>query len=144
MIRPKEWLLLFIGLPNEKFDTDQIRVMKGMFLFGKEGPPSVRDLYGFSPHDYGPFAPPVYGDLDSLESQGLIRVEHITGTNRRVFELTSKGKQEFTRLVGHAPKDAFRALADTKKLVTSLGFAELLRHVYDKYPAYASRSVLNR
>ena len=144
MTQPREWLLLFIGLPGGKFPTDQLRVMKGMFLFSREGPASVRDLYHFEPYDYGPFATPVYGDLDGLEAQGLIRTLYVMGTNQRVFELTSTGDQHFRDLIGKASKDALDILGPIKELVTSLGFADLLRYVYDKYPHYASRSLLNQ
>jgi len=144
MIQPREWLLLFIGLPSGNYDTDQLRVMKGMFLFTKEGPADVHNIYDFAPYDYGPFATAVYGDLDSLEGQGFIRTLYVMGTNQRVFELTSTGEQQFRDLIGRAPKDALEILGAIKELATSLSFADLLRHVYDKYPDYASRSLMNQ
>ena len=144
MTQPKEWLLIFIGLPGGELPTDQLRVMKGIFLFTKEGPPSVREIYDFAPYDYGPFAPPVYGDLDRLEAEGLIRKSYVIGTNQRVFDLTTRGSQEYQNLISSAPEDALDALREIKTRVTSLGFADLLREIYDKYPYYASRSLFNK
>jgi DNA-binding PadR family transcriptional regulator len=140
MLEREDWVLLFIGLPGGKFYTDQVRVMKAMFLFSKEGPASVRNLYDFSPYDYGPFDAMVYRDLDTLEARGLVRASLILGTNRRVFELSTQGQQRVEQLLKGAPKDAVEALRQIKALVTSLGFIQLLKHVYDKYPDYASRS----
>jgi len=48
----QDWLLLFIGAPGGPYQTDQIRVMKGMFLVSKEGPGELRDLYHFEPYAY--------------------------------------------------------------------------------------------
>jgi hypothetical protein len=70
----RDWLLLFIGAPGGPYSTDQIRVMKGMFLVSKEGPDDLRDLYNFEPYDYGPFDTTIYHDLDTLELEGLIHV----------------------------------------------------------------------
>jgi DNA-binding PadR family transcriptional regulator len=142
MPRREDWLLLFVGLPGGDFCSDQIRVMKGMFLFSKEGPGVVRDLYSFTPYDYGPFDTQVYRDLDTLEVQGFVRVEPIQGTSRHVFRLTAKGEQRMVQLLGEAPGAAVDVLGDIKKLVTSRSFLDLLRYVYEKYPAYASQSVV--
>jgi DNA-binding PadR family transcriptional regulator len=142
MLQREDWLLLFIGLPGGKFYTDQVRVMKGMFLFSKEGPTSVRDLYDFSPYAYGPFDTAVYRDLNSLEAQGLIRCSAVFGTNRRVFELSGQGQQRCQQLVKDAPADALDALRGIKERVTSLSFVELLKFVYGKYPDYAARTVM--
>jgi len=114
-----------------------------MFLFSKEGPDNVRDLYDFSPYAYGPFDTAVYGDLDILEARGLIRCSVVLGTNRRVFELSSQGQKRFEQLLEDAPPDGLAALRGIKEKLTSLGFVELLKFVYDKYPKYASRSVVN-
>jgi len=142
MLEREDWLLLFIGLPGGKFYADQVRVMKGMFLFSKEGPASVRNLYDFTPYDYGPFDTGVYRDLDKLEAQGLIRSSFLLGTNRRIFEPSSQGAERVADLLKQAPRDAVQVLGRIKTEVTSLGFIELLKYVYDKYPEYARRSVV--
>ncbi len=108
MLRRVDWLLLFIGLPRGKFFTDQIRVMKGMFLLDQGGPQVLRDLYDFRPYDYGPFDTQVYHDLDWLVSQGLVDVSHIVGTNRQVYELTRKGERRMATLLEEAPRTLLR------------------------------------
>jgi DNA-binding PadR family transcriptional regulator len=137
-----DWLLLFIGLPGGKFYTDQIRVMKGMFLLDKEGPQELRDLYDFQPYDYGPFDTRVYRDLDHLEALRLIEVSQIVGTNRQVYGLTAKGEERMKQVLNEAPQQVVEALHQIKELVTSRSFTSLLQYVYKKYPTYAARTVM--
>ncbi|MGB2694860.1 MAG: hypothetical protein WBD55_06680 [Dehalococcoidia bacterium] len=143
MLSRDDWLLLFIGIPGGKFYTDQIRVMKGMFLLDKEGPQELRDLYDFRPYDYGPFDTQVYRDLDRLEALGLIEVSQIVGTNRQVYGLTAKGEERMKQVLDEAPQHVVEALRQIKELVTSRHFTSLLQYVYKKYPAYAARTVMH-
>jgi len=141
MLSRQDWLLLFIGLPGGPYPTDQIRVMKGMFLFSQEGPPQVRRLYNFKPYDYGPFDTQIYHDLDLLEALGMVRSDVVSGTNRRIYRLTEKAQQHFGMLETAAPEAPLAALRGIKRRVTSLSFLDLLKHVYERYPDYAAKSV---
>jgi DNA-binding PadR family transcriptional regulator len=140
----QDWLLLFIGAPSGPYATDQIRVMKGMFLVSKEGPDELRGLYHFQPYDYGPFDTTIYHDLGALELRGLIRVEPSESTNRRIYRLTRKGQQRTEELTTSARGGSITALRQIKEKVTSLSFLALLNHVYKRYPAYAVKSVLTK
>lgn len=136
-----DYLLVFLGLPASQFFTDQIRVMKGMFLLSQEGPQVLRNLYSFEAYDYGPFDTSVYHDLDTLMNNGLIEVEAVPGTNRRVYKMTARGDTEASNVIQTLPRDVLGALQETKRLVTSMSFTKLLEYVYARYPAYASRSL---
>jgi DNA-binding PadR family transcriptional regulator len=140
VLNGRDWLLLFVGLPNSGYETDQIRLMKGMFLFTKEGPPEVRQIYHFVPYVYGPFDKAIYEDLDGLEARGLIASESESATNRRYFRLTPRGKQLADAVLLEAPKAAVDQLRQIKATVTSLSFLRLLRRVYGRYPEFAIRS----
>jgi uncharacterized protein len=142
MLTRRDWLLVFIGLPDGSYPTDQIRLMKGMFLLSKEGPPEGRDLYDFEPYDFGPFDKRVYADLDSLTSDGLIASDPVMGTNRRTFRVTSRGEAMVRELAAGFSPESLQYLADLKQFVGSMSFLRLLRHVYAKYPQYAVRSVM--
>ncbi len=139
-----DWLLLFIGLPGGQYPTDQIRIMKGMFLFTQEGPPEVRRVYRFVPYDYGPFAPQIYHDLDWLEATGLLRVEVLPSTNRRIYRLTKKGEDRVAELRTQVSAPGLRELERIKQKVTSLSFLDLLGEVYNRYPRYAAKSKISR
>jgi len=135
----RDWLLLFLGAPGGPYPTDQIRVMKAMFLVSKEGPDDLRDLYSFEPYDYGPFDTTIYHDLDALEEAQLISSETL-GTSRRIYRLTRKGVDRTAAIEGEAGGAALDFIRRTKRTVTSLSFLDLLRSVYEKYPDYAVRS----
>lgn len=140
----RDWLLLFLSLPGGPFETDQIRVMKGMFLYSQEGPKDVRRLYDFQPYDYGPFDAQIYHDLEWLEFQGLIRTVSAEDTNRRLYRLTEKGEIRVAELIASAAAPAVSTLRQIKQKVTSLGFVDLLKDVYGRYPKYAAKSVLTK
>jgi DNA-binding PadR family transcriptional regulator len=139
-----DWLLLFLGLPGGPYETDQIRVMKGMFIFSQEGPKDVRRLYDFQPYDYGPFDVQIYHDLEWLEFRGLIRIVSVEDTNRRLYRLTEKGQGRVAELITRAAAPAVLTLRQIKQKVTSLSFIDLLKDVYRRYPKYAAKSVLTK
>lgn len=137
----EEWLVLFLGLPGGIFPVDQIRVMKGMFLWSQEGPRELRGLYTFWPYLYGPFTSNIYGDLERLEASGLVEVERSRGGNRRLYWLTGAGERKFAALEA-ALDDATREnLTALKRKVTSQGFQGLLEAICRDYPAYAINGV---
>ncbi len=133
-----DWLLVFIDLPQGSFGTDQLRTTKGMFLFAQQC--GGIDAYVFEPYDYGPFSRGLYRDLDFLDGDGLIRRIDIVGTNRQIFETTTKGTERVKALLQDAPPPQIECLAEIKKRVTSLNFTDLLTSIYSEYPAYATRS----
>ena len=144
MVRRDEWLLLFIGLPGGSYPVDQIRIMKGMFLLSQEGPREVRGLYRFLPYHYGPFDTGVYTDLDALESRGLIRSDIASGSNRRIYGMTERGRVMSAALEKQVSATALESVRAIKRHVMSLSFLALLQDVYERYPAYAVRSIARR
>ncbi len=141
MLNRQDWLLLFLGAQGGQYPTDQIRVMKGMFLLDRSAGHPVHDLYHFDAYDYGPFDSAVYRDLDVLQLQGLVHVSRHIGSSRRTYELTDAGWEKFAALAEATPPALFALVQDAKTRVTSLGFEELLEQIYEKYPDYAEKSV---
>jgi uncharacterized protein YwgA len=133
----RNWLLVFIGLPEGSFRADQLRITKGMFVFAKSCGDSSLEMYTFEPYDYGPFSRELYRDLDVLDREGFIRRNEVAGSNRQIFELTSKGEQAVRHLIAEAPAKEKDALAAIKKRVTSLNFTQLLTWIYGEYPESA-------
>jgi uncharacterized protein len=141
----RDWVLVFIGAPTTgSFRTDQIRVMKGLFLLSKEGPSELRDLYTFAPYDYGPFDREVYHDLDLLEIEGLIDAAVVTGSKRRIFRMTPRGEERCAEIRASASPTAIKAIDEVKELVSSMSFMGLLRYVYGRHPDFAVASIVNR
>ncbi len=143
MTSREQWLLLFIASPNGQYRTDQIRVMKGMFLLSQEVGGELRRLYTFEPYHYGPFNTAVYHDLDFLENAGLISSALASGSNRRLYDLTEKGRKVVAGFEG-LDRAAVETVQAVKRHVTSLSFLDLLRDVYQRYPDYAVKSVARK
>ena len=139
-LRRSDLLLAFLACPSDGHDLDQIRIMKGMFLLSKEGPPEVRHLFAFEPYHYGPFDKRVYSDLDALELAGLVASEQLSGQNRRLFRPTGAGKRRAREIETSFSPEVARKVREIKQLVTSMSFLQLLRYVYQRHPAYAVRS----
>lgn len=141
MLDRRDALVLFIAAPGGHFPVDQIRVMKGLFLWSQEGPEDAQSMYHFEPYDFGPFDTDVYRDLDGLESEGLLRVEHMPGTRQRRYTLTPKGQLVADQIRANADATRLGQIESIKRSVTSLGFEGLLRDIYQRYPEYATKSV---
>ena len=137
MLRPQDWLLLFLSLPGGQYRTDQVRLIKGLFLFAQEGPEEVRDLYHFRAYHWGPFDPEVYRDAKALVEAGLVRSERISGTTRVAYEVTTVGENRATELRAHVAPDTLQCLEEIKGLITDLQFDGVLRYVYGKYPSFS-------
>ncbi len=131
MQRRQDWLLLFLGAEGGHLPTDQIRVMKGMFLLDRTDGHPAHGLYHFEAYDYGPFDSTVYRDLDALQLQGLVRVTRHVGSSRKTYELTDAGRAMFAELVDSTPPDHLDLVRGAKERVTSLGFEELLEQIYE-------------
>jgi uncharacterized protein len=141
MQKRQQWLTVFLASPGGQYYTDQIRIMKGMFLLSQEGPGELRKLYDFTPYHYGPFNTSVYHDLDALEADGLVRHDLVAGgSNRRRYAVTDKGRQAVSAMVGLGRRE-LEAVQSVKRHVTSLSFLDLLKDVYQRYPDYAVNSV---
>lgn len=140
MMTRRDWLLLFLDLPGGPYEMDQLRAMKGMFLFNQEAQIAKSETYDFSAYSYGPFDSAVYRDLDGLEADGLLTKRPASG-NRRIFALTQAGSDHAQQLSVGVAAGVLEQLTEIKRLVTSLSFTDLLRNVYSRYPDYAVRTV---
>ena len=140
MTERQAWLLLFLGSEAGSHPVDQVRAMKGMFLIDQELFPPDRRLYRFDAYDYGPFDSTVYRDLDSLKISGKVEITPIPGSNRRIYALSNKGQEAFDKIASNKSASEMDSVQKIKKRVTSLGFEDLLREIYQEYPAYAVNS----
>ena len=144
IMNPEDALLCFIAEPGGPYQTDRIRVMKGMFLLAMGDDPNFRDVFDFQPYAYGPFCADIYHSLESLEAKGLITAQETPPKLQIEYRPTSRGISEAQALVSALPPKAREVLQSTKRLVTTKGFSALLRFVYDRYPAYATKSIARR
>ncbi|MCL5736925.1 MAG: hypothetical protein M1274_15370 [Actinobacteria bacterium] len=139
-------LLVFLG-SGESPNLDPVRIMKGLFLLTMETPntwlsPSGR--YRFEPYHYGPFSIDVYQDLDVLDDLGYLDRAPVPGQSWCHYSLTPGGKSVAAECASGMDQRLLCYMAQLRKYVTDLSFRSLLKAVYDRYPAYAEKSVFAR
>lgn len=117
---------------------DRLRIQKGVFLLTQRGSVDWRDIYEFSPYDWGPFSRDLAFDLKELVDEGLLEKEPVSGHRYRRYRTTDRGNDLLAREGVTVPERKF--VERTRAFVTSRSFSELLRDVYAEYPDYAIKS----
>ena len=142
MATSKDYLLLFVNAPAGRYALDRIRTMKGMFLLSRDDNSDLRDIYEFKAYNWGPFSTEVYRDLDVLLAEGLIATDHDTRHRYEAYRATRLGEERAGEVA--APDQVSNKIRELKMLTTSMSFLDLLEHVYDLHPEYATKSKLRR
>jgi len=116
-----------------------------MFLDAQESGAAADERYAFVPYNYGPMSAQIYSDLDQLVSDGLIAEKPVEGQSWSRYVPTEKGLEAGRVLLGErASAGVARGLHRIKKEVAGKTFKALLEDVYERYPAFASKSVFRR
>jgi uncharacterized protein len=140
----RDWLLLYLALKGAPAGLDPVKIQKGMFLFAMEADVPDHEKYEFRPYNYGPMSPQIYSDLEALEAEGHISSEKAPGYSWRYYRPTESGIERARALRDAADRDAVHKLFEIKADVAQKSFNALLRDVYERYPAYAARSVFSQ
>jgi hypothetical protein len=139
----RDWLLIAITLAGDRGLTP-IQIQKAMFLLRMEAPDLIGDrFYAFVPYNYGPFSSAIYGDVDVLAAQGLLRDEQ-AGSNLSKYVATQAGLDRVGALREDINPGAREYLTAVVRWILSVDFTQLLRSIYAKYPDYAVNSVFRR
>jgi uncharacterized protein YwgA len=115
-------------------------LMKYVFLVQMEGAVQRR-LYHFVPYHYGPFAKKLYIDLEALQQQGFIAVHN--GDDDKT-EIRLVDTERAIREAAELPDELREDVCTVIDAYGQLDHKNLLRTVYDKYPAYAVKSKLRK
>lgn len=84
----------------------------------------------------------IYRDLDGLVAAGLIAAGKSWGRAWSLYVPTARGRQEAERIEAEVQPEALSIMCGVKQYVTSTPFPRLLREIYERYPEYATQSVL--
>jgi uncharacterized protein YwgA len=114
--------------------------MKYVFLLQKEGT-TGQALYHFVPYKYGPFARELYQDLEALAADGFITVTE-TDEERTEIAIVPSKETMVQRAVAELPEDLQADIAAVVEQYGDLAHNDLLATVYQKFPAYATKSRL--
>lgn len=136
-----DWTLLAIaGHPADPTQwVDPVRVMKVLFITQQELSPEGLD-FRFGPYLYGPFTSEVYDSIASLEKEGLVDVSPVAGRRWGVYKASATGFARLRELWAR-PLPAHEYLRAVRQWALVQSFADLLRAVYAKYPAFATNTV---
>lgn len=140
-----DWLILFAAFDGAPDGLDPVRIQAGLFLFSRCPATPSRSKYAFEPGIYGPVSDELDGDLDHLAHDRLLEPAPVRGASWSLYKPIDTTFERATRILRQAEDenllDATRQLREIKRYVSSVGFGELLQHVYTEYPDFAVNSV---
>ena len=143
-VSKKDWMLLAIDSSNDG-TLSPVQLQKSLFIFGQVKKKAVgRYFYKFEPYHYGPFSQVIYSDAAALEADGHIQVSRTPSRTWPEYTITKAGLERAEGIQKAVLKEDYRYLFNVVNWAKSLSFAELLRAIYEKYPAYKKNSVIQR
>lgn len=116
-------------------------LMKYAFLSQLEGKGRYR-IYNFVPYHYGPFAKELYGDLERLAQDGVIEVENDRKEDRTRISL--KDDRRAVEMLSCLPAEVKEDVGSVLDGYGALDHKNLLKAVYEKYPAYGKKSKIKK
>ncbi|HTS88698.1 MAG TPA: hypothetical protein VMG41_09420 [Gemmatimonadales bacterium] len=139
-LEPRDWLLL--ALERSRSGLTPVQLQKVLFLLGERKKATVHPgFYRFEPYNYGPFCRQIYNDADLFALTDFISVDYSRGNSLRRYQLTPEGQQAAQHIATRAPQDGLAYLNDVVRWAQSLPFNDLVRAIYEAYPAMRAKSV---
>jgi hypothetical protein len=145
----RDWLILLLAYEGAPDGLHPVRVQKSLFLLAQDDDLGLDagEAYEFVPYSYGPMSKQIYADLDQFAADGLIRRVPVEGQSWTLLQATPVGLEAAQQLVdGMAARDipVARRLFEIKQLVVGMTFAQLVEYVYERFPAFETRSIFRR
>jgi len=107
-------------------------LQKYLFLFTRN---QIKKAFDFVPYKYGCFSFQANQDLVTMQNYGYIEI--VKQTNGRFIKIKQKGNY-----LGMLDLFDRQALAEVKNNFGTLNQQELIRYTYQKYPFYATKSLI--
>lgn len=139
-VERKDWLLIVINAGRGSPLTP-VQLQKSLFLLGQNyrqvlGAP----FYDFVAYNYGPFSVEIYKDAEMLQTEGLVELRR-DGRQWPEYALTRVGQEKAKVLRGQVPDNVSDYIEKVVPWTQSLSFPELVRAIYQAYPAFRANSV---
>jgi hypothetical protein len=134
----KDWTLLVIAAAAGQ-PVSPVQLQKALFLLG-ENLQLGAGFFHFTPYDYGPFDSAVYSEAESLDREGLVRIE-TPPFSYREYRATDDGRARADILRQQLPEGVASYLDQVVTWVRSRSFNDLVRAIYQAYPKMKANSV---
>lgn len=124
-------------------------LMKYTFLAQQEGQTlhqPINQFYDFVPYHFGPFAKDIYGDLEQLEAEGWLTIRRAseddpTAPEKVEISLSPERAGLVNEAIAELNAQERVDLVAAVEAYGGLSHKDLLVMVYEKYPAYARKSL---
>ncbi|MBX7135862.1 MAG: hypothetical protein K1X67_24605 [Fimbriimonadaceae bacterium] len=135
------WTRIALGLARGRSLTP-VQLQKTVFLLQELVPNLVRaDQYQFKPYKYGPFTVEVYKDAEQLADTGLATLAQ-DPSGYILYSASPKLVDAVEVTLGEAPNDIREFAERLASWTREQSFLQLVRAVYERFPAYRVNSVL--
>lgn len=123
------------------------RLQNLVFLTQQHADEDIAYDYPFVPFDYGPFSPSLQTDVETLVADGLVNETVVDReSNRRTYELTETGERVTNELCSSPDNpwgsESMQAVKHVVGMFNRAALTRVLEHVHNKYPEFATNSVL--
>ena len=101
----RELIIAALAAAGENAAFAPVQVQKLFFLLDREAHQLLGGPhFAFAPYDYGPFDRQLYEELERLEWEGLVAIDH--SRRYRLYRLTSQGYSEGVQELNKVPEPA--------------------------------------
>jgi hypothetical protein len=141
MTRQEVLLAILAAAQGRSFTPAQLQ--KATFLVSRNLPTLIDrgHPYNFVPYDYGPFDQAVYADAEAMSGRGETEIGPSPYGRWNIYAASDMGVERGgTILEKMRPNDA-NYIRSAVKWVRSLGFAELVKSIYEAYPEMKVNSI---
>lgn len=125
---------------EETEPLDRVRLQKGVFLLMMRGPAGWKDLYSFTPYDWGPYSFSLASIIEELVAAGYLEKEAFPGRRYLRYRTTRTGEDLLGDIASKMTGQERAFVKEVRRYVNSRPFARLLREVYKAYPEFAVNS----
>jgi uncharacterized protein len=136
-------LLLVVLASAEGRSFTPVQLQKSVFLISRNVPSLIDSgpTFNFTPYDYGPFDPSVYSEAVVLQLSGHVVIAPSASGRWSTYAASDAGVARGRALLAGLEaniQDYIRRISDW---VRSLSFRDLVKSIYDAYPAMKENSV---
>lgn len=119
-----------------------VQLQKAVFLIDRNLPQvfDAESRFSFAPYDYGPFDREVYSEAGILELCQFATISKGAGGYKE-YGLTDQGLVRSREILQALHRDQSAYILAVVKWVRSLGFAKLVKSIYEAYPEMRANSV---